>query len=129
MFLPLVGGTVRYDPANKAYIMNHTNLNDGYSAITTIPVQKEGLFYKKYTIVYFVFEKEFPCGAYPPDGQVTFFDIKVEYDNQPVEPKWTTDYVDDVCNNRAHILNESSIRITWDTTQEAVAADPLSYMS
>jgi hypothetical protein len=41
-------------------------------------------------------------------GQVTFFDVIVEYDNQVVSPTWTTSYVDDVCNNRAHVLNETT---------------------
>ena len=28
---------------------------------------------------------------------------------------WKTGIVDDVCNNRAHILNQTTIQITWDT--------------
>ena len=62
--------------------------------------------------------------------QVTFYDIKVEYDNAPVSPKWTTAYVDDACNNRVHILNETTIQITWDTAAvEADAAEFKTYMS
>jgi len=30
-------------------------------------------------------------------------------------PKWTTSYVDNVCNCRAHILNSTTIQITWAT--------------
>ena len=87
------------------------------------------------------FEKEASCSQYPPDGEVTFFNITVEYGGQKVRtatlsvmtprssrmcgvnlifvavlffffffaqvsPKWTTAYVDDVCNNRAHIVDE-----------------------
>lgn len=40
--------------------------------------------YKNYTILYFVFEKEWRCEQYPPNGKVTFYDIAVEYDNKPV---------------------------------------------
>ncbi len=29
-------------------------------------------------------------------------------------PVWTTGIVDDVCNNRAHIINNSTVSITWD---------------
>jgi hypothetical protein len=68
--------------------------------------------------VYIVYEKTWNCNEYPPDGQVTFYDIKVEYDNvqvcdafltltAQVTPTWTTSYVDDNCNNRAHVLNRS----------------------
>lgn len=46
--------------------------------------------YKNYTIAYFVMEKEWDCDQYPPNNQVTFYDIKIEYDGKPVTPKWTT---------------------------------------
>ena len=36
------------------------------------------------SLVYFVYEKVAQCSQYPPDGNVTFFDIKVEYNNAPV---------------------------------------------
>jgi hypothetical protein len=48
---------------------------------TEIPVQRKGFSdYKNYTILYFVFEKEWSCDQYPPDGIVTFYDIAVQYD-------------------------------------------------
>jgi hypothetical protein len=36
------------------------------------------------------------CADYPPEGIVTFYDIKIEYDNAPVQPVFTTGIVDDV---------------------------------
>ena len=45
--------------------------------------------------------------------------MKFEMDHKPVEPKWTVDYVEDVCNSRAHVLNASTIAITWDTHGKA----------
>ena len=115
---------------------------------------KKGGGYKKYNIIYVVFEKEWQCDQYPADGEVTFFNIKAYYDRKLVSPTWTvglslterregpccrgpevcicpfacyppacgfnsqfarwphgvtflaqTAYVDDVCNNRAHVLN------------------------
>ena len=39
------------------------------------------LFFLGKRVVYFVYEKVWQCDAYPPDGEVTFYDIKVEYDN------------------------------------------------
>jgi len=56
---------------------------------------------------------------YPANGDVVFFDIKTEYDNKPVTPKWTTAYVDDNCNCRAAITSDSSITISWDTKDAA----------
>jgi hypothetical protein len=47
-------------------------------------VQRDVGRYKNYTILYFVFEKEWRCEQYPPNGNVTFYDIAVEYDNKPV---------------------------------------------
>ena len=35
---------------------------------------------------YFVFEKEWDCDQYPPDGEVTFYDIKMQYNNKTVCP-------------------------------------------
>jgi len=59
-----------FDPKTHSYVVKHTNMNDGWSVTTTIPVQKDGFSYKNYTIAYFVFEKEWNCQVYPPDGQV-----------------------------------------------------------
>jgi hypothetical protein len=68
-----------------------------------------------------VFEKVAPCGDYPPDEKVTFNDIQIYCDYKLLaDPQWTTAYVDDVCNNRAHVVNASTIEITWSIT----AADP-----
>ncbi|GAB5373123.1 hypothetical protein AAMO2058_001723200 [Amorphochlora amoebiformis] len=99
--------------------MTHINLSDGWTVNTTIPIQSSwtgGL--KKYTIVYFVFEKEASCEQYPSDGSVTFSKIRVEYDNQQVKPKWETSHVEDVCNNRAKVLDPYTIKITWDTSMD-----------
>jgi len=110
-------GSVTFNPNDNSYTMSHTDLNDGWTVNTTIPIQQDDNGnYKNYTIIYFVMEKVWNCNQYPPDGQVTFFDIKVEYNNAQVTPKWQTSYVDDVCNCRAHIVDDSTIQITWDTS-------------
>ena len=41
---------------------------------------KKGGGYKKYNIIYVVFEKEWQCAQYPADGEVTFFNIKAYYE-------------------------------------------------
>lgn len=57
--------------------------------------------------MYFVYEKsQWACDQYPPEGEVVFYNIRVEYDYKQVVPKWTTAKVDDACDNTAHILNE-----------------------
>lgn len=60
----------------KDYVdMLHTS-PDGWSVKTTIPVQKTfSGHYKNYTIIYVVFEKKYPCNYYPPNNEVTFYDI------------------------------------------------------
>ncbi len=43
-----------------------------------IKIQKDSKGnYKNYSIAYFPFEKTAPCGDYPPDEVVTFYDIQV----------------------------------------------------
>lgn len=121
-------GKVTYDEKTNSYTAVHTDLTDGWSVSTTIPVQQDQNGQSKnYTILYFVFEKEWPCDMYPTDNKVVFYDIKVEYDNKPVKPTWTTSYVDDNCNNRAKILNETAIQITWDSSSKA--SKPMKYYS
>jgi hypothetical protein len=52
---------------------------------------------------------------------VTFSNIVLECSGKVVaDPGWTTAFVEDVCNNRANIVDPATIKITWDTK----AADP-----
>eukprot|EP00051_Salpingoeca_urceolata_P033523 m.21088 g.21088 ORF g.21088 m.21088 type:complete len:141 (-) comp6330_c0_seq2:119-541(-) len=103
---------------SQAYHVYHSDETDGWSVNTTIPIQQDRGEYKTYNIIYVVFEKAWSCAQYPPDNAVTFYDIKVQYDGQTVAPQWTTSYVDDVCNNRAHVVNSTTIQITWDSEAE-----------
>lgn len=113
-------GSVTLNEKDHSYTILHKDLTNGASVTTTIPIQKKnfGGDYKTYNIVYFVFEKEAECSQYPPDGEVTFYNITVEYGGKKVSPDWTTAYVDDVCNNRAHIIDEDTIKISWDTSMD-----------
>jgi len=112
----LLYGSVDFNAGNESYTVYHSDLDDGWSVTSNIKVQREekGHIYKNYTIVYFVFEKVANCDQYPSNGEVTFFDIEVEYDGQPVTPTWTTSYVDEVCGFKANILNSTAIQITWN---------------
>eukprot|EP00026_Physarum_polycephalum_P016542 Phypoly_transcript_17470.p1 GENE.Phypoly_transcript_17470~~Phypoly_transcript_17470.p1 ORF type:complete len:224 (+),score=34.94 Phypoly_transcript_17470:84-755(+) len=112
----VVYGQVTYNPNTNAYDMYHSVLATGESVNMSVPIQKDDNGqYKVFTIMYFVFEKVWACDMYPPNNQVTFYDIVAQYDGQTVAPKWNTSYVDDACNNRAQILNETAIQITWNS--------------
>ena len=49
----------------------------------------------------------------------TFYDIQIQWDGKNLPAVWSTDFVDDVCNMRAHVVNPSTrngvVNITWDT--------------
>jgi len=111
----LLFGSCTFNPNNQTYTVYHSDVTSGWSVTSNIAVQKRAGDYKNYTIAYFVFEKPARCSQYPPDGKVTFFDILIQYDGQTVTPSWTTSYVDNVCNNRASVINSTTIEITWDT--------------
>jgi len=110
-------GSVTLNDADHSYMLYHKDETSGWSVNMSIPIQQKGSDYKNYTIVYIVYEKTAPCADYPPDGEVTFYNIKIEYEGKDATSnmKWTTAYVDNVCNNRAHILNQTAVQITWDT--------------
>ena len=59
----ILHGVVTYSPSDHSYNMVHTNLNDGWSVTTNIPIQTDpntGAL-KNFTIVYLVFEKDADC--------------------------------------------------------------------
>eukprot|EP01084_Bolivina_argentea_P084854 153413_1 len=114
----IIHGVITYNGDSKqSYKMHLTDLTDGWSVNTTIKVQQlENGKYKKYTYAYIVFEHQCSyCSDYPPENEIIFYNISIYYNNSKVIPKWTTGHVIDYCNNRAHILNESSIKITWQS--------------
>jgi exosome complex RNA-binding protein Csl4 len=112
----IVYGRVTFNEAQQVYEMYHSDLKSGKSVSMNVGVQKANNGqYKNYTITYFVMEKDCPCDEYPPNDVVTFYNIKVEWEGQQVNPKFTTSYVDNVCDCRAHILNETSVQITWNS--------------
>ena len=130
-------GSVTFDEKTNSYDVFHKDLTDGWSVHTNIPVQRAASAvnddggrrlwspsphkgaYKNYTIVYVVFEKVAQCDQYPPDDEVTFYNITVERDGVPVETAWSTDFVDDNCDNRAHIVDANTVKFTWDSTDNS----------
>jgi len=122
----VIYGSVTFDQTKQEYNMYHADMTSGHewSVNTTIPVQQEGTKYKSYTMTYFVFEKVCSrCNEYPPDNKVTFTNITVEWGGTKKSPKWTTAYVDNVCDNRAHVVDPSTIQITWNSQSEEHPGD------
>merc|ERR1711916_217234 len=76
---------------------------------------------KTFTIIYVVMEKVWSCSQYSPDGKTLFNVETIEFNNKPAikDMKWTTSYVDDNCNGRAHIVSPKLIALTWDTSDAA----------
>eukprot|EP01090_Pellita_catalonica_P010974 TRINITY_DN22437_c0_g1_i1.p1 TRINITY_DN22437_c0_g1~~TRINITY_DN22437_c0_g1_i1.p1 ORF type:complete len:235 (+),score=34.41 TRINITY_DN22437_c0_g1_i1:32-736(+) len=116
----VIFGSVKYNPSNHSYTLFAQDLTIGWSVSSNIEIQKDvSGHYKNYTLAYFVFEHPNACYYYPTDDVVTFFDIKIAYDDKFIaSPKWTTGYVADHCSCRAHIVSESSVKITWDSSFE-----------
>jgi len=113
----VIYGSITFNQADESYMLYHKDMTSGWSVNMSVPVQKSGTQFKNYTIIYFVYEKVAQCSQYPPDGEVTFYNIRVEIGGKDVTSQisWTTAYVEDVCNFRAHIVNTSAIQITWNT--------------
>eukprot|EP01084_Bolivina_argentea_P155216 270492_1 len=114
----LLYGSVTYHEETHSYMLSHSDLTTGHTSIVnmSIGVQEKGGKYKTYDMIYVVFEKVCrQCDMYPPDDIVTFSNISVEWGGKKADPKWTTAYVDNVCNNRAHVVDESTITITWNS--------------
>lgn len=107
-------GSITYVPANNSYTIFHSSKSDGWSVSTNIAVQmdRSGVT-KNYSIAYFVYEKTAPCGDYPPDGIVTFYNISVAYDGKDATNAvaYKTAFVDDVCNNRATVVDQRTIKV------------------
>lgn len=116
-------GNVTLSADGKSYTAYHSSSN-GFSVSMTIPIQADNSGkLKDYTIAYFVFEKAANCAQYPPEGSVTFRDILIKWEGTEQQPTWTTGIVDDVCNNRAHILNSTTVQITWNSQGEDPAPE------
>ena len=117
-------GSIVFDESKMAYTVNQTATGSTNQGVQMkIPVQRTSKGYKTFTIAYVVYEKVAPCGDYPPDGAVTFNQLILECNGTAVTPQWTTAYVEDVCNNRASVVDPATIKITWDTKADDPAPE------
>ena len=110
----------------QAYRIVQTDLNTGLSSSQVVGVQKDDQGnYKKYTWLYFVFEKYAQCYEYPPDQKVVFEDIKVFCSGKQTYPQWSTHFFQNNCDFRAHVINNETISITWSTEGAPVTPEQL----
>lgn len=107
-------GSCEYMADSDSYNLTQFDTTNGGSSSQIVKCQ-DG---KKFTIPLVVFEKTWPCGDYPSDDKVTFFDISVECDGEDCTDKveWSTNVKDPNCNMAAHIDSSTQISITWDTS-------------
>lgn len=101
--------------SKQSYTLIQQDLTANQKSSMVIPVQRdESGQHKNYSVMYIVYEKVAQCAHYPPDQKVEFYDIFVYCNGQKVNPKWTTSYVEDVCDFRAHVINTETVTITWN---------------
>lgn len=107
-------GSLVYSEDTDSYVLTHVNVDTGDASTQTVACQSG----KKFTVPYVVYEKTFPCKDYPPDENVTFYDIVALCDGVDCadEIEWRADVKDANCDMTAHILNSRAISITWDTS-------------
>ena len=117
-------GSINYNgDAQQSYTINQKDVTANTQSSQTIPVQRNNMGqYKNYTILYVVFEKVAYCQDYPPSEQITFRNLTVECNGVPFTPTWTTSYVEDVCDFRAHVVDPKTITMTWTTAGKSDAA-------
>jgi len=111
-------GSISLTPKRDAYFITFENLSgDKWSVNTTIPIQENtnGADLKKYTIAYFVLEPKVDCNEYSASNQATFYDIEIQYEGKTVTPQWSTNFIQDVCDCRAFVLNSTSVQLTWNS--------------
>jgi len=109
-----VFASVQYQSDNS-YNMYIECKETGWSVTSNIPVETG----KVYTDAYFVMEHQpDDCSQLPNDGIITFTDIHIELNHQPVTPKWQALQFQPACNSLAHVISSSSVSFTWDTSAQ-----------
>lgn len=112
-------GAVTYQASTDSYELTQTIVETGQTSSQVVKCQSG----KKYVIPYVVYEKEWTCSDYPPDGIVTFRNIKVECDGADCTQavNWQAKVKDSNCGMAAHVesgakaTDENEISITWNT--------------
>jgi len=111
-------GALVYDASTDSYELTQTIVETGVTSSQVVKCQSG----KKYKIPYVVYEKEWSCSEYPPDGVVTFRNIIAECDGVDCTQSinWQAKVQDPNCNMAAHVdkgamaTAENEISITWN---------------
>jgi len=111
-------GSLDYDSSSDSYTLSQTIVETGKTSSQTVACQSG----KKYVVPYVVYEKEWTCSDYPPDGVVTFRDIVVECDGTDCtqDVQWQAQVEGSNCGMAAHVdkaakaTSENEISITWN---------------
>ena len=107
-------GSLVYDEESDSYTLTQEIVETGVTSSQVVKCQNG----KKYTVPYVVYEKTFPCRDYPPDEKVVFENITIECDGKDCKDQvqWEAKVKDSNCDMQAHIIDSSTISITWDTS-------------
>jgi hypothetical protein len=116
-------GTVVYQPSSDSYELTQTIVETQQSSSQVVKCQSG----KKYVIPYVVYEKEWTCSDYPPDGKVSFRNIIVECDGVDCTQSvnWQAKVKDSNCGMAAHVESgakataDNEISITWNTNMKS----------
>lgn len=103
-------GVMEFINGTDSYKVSQTSITTGRSSSQIVKVLPR----QDYSILYIVYEKLWDCDQYPAEGIVTFFDLYVEMDNKPVQPQWTAAVKDSNCDMTAHVINATTVSITWN---------------
>eukprot|EP00744_Colponema_vietnamica_P012114 GILI01017009.1.p1 GENE.GILI01017009.1~~GILI01017009.1.p1 ORF type:complete len:267 (-),score=92.51 GILI01017009.1:107-907(-) len=123
----LVGSIVFNGEAQQSYTVSQVDTAaGGSSSQMSVPVQTDNNGnYKNYSIAYVVFEKTAYCGDYPPEEQITFGNLTMECNGKRITPQWTTSFVEDCCDFRAHVVDSQTITMTWSTSAPSLPAEKI----
>jgi len=107
-------GLLEWNSVLDSYKMTQTVVETGATSTQTQRCQSG----KKYRVPYVVYEKEFPCKDYPPDGKVDFKIVALECDGADCTAgtRWAPMVKGANCDMTAHINSPTDISITWDTS-------------
>jgi hypothetical protein len=104
-------------PRNR-YIMNMTDTTTGQVSDFTYDLlaRQDGTE----STGYFVLEHQpGSCRELPPNGNVTWTDIKVEVNGQPVaSPQWKAMEEQPKCGSKATVVDPTSVVISWDSAAD-----------
>jgi len=107
-----INAFVAYDESSNSYNMYIACKETGWSTTNNIPVESG----KIYSDIYFVVEHQpNTCSEYPSNGEITFTDIKVSWQNKFSTPQWKALEYQDACNCQGQIIDSETLKFTWQT--------------